>query len=392
MMMLVWISVRTFPQESGDDSDDGESKIDETTNGNTSKGNKHVMDKGGTISPVEGDKDDNSRISLESTKDAEKKSYVTDQTKEKSRVREEQTNSRHSNLKVKRSRSRSRERHRSNRSRSRERTGKDVKEPSRDHRDSRRLDSSREHRRLSRNDERRSSRRSRSRSRERRRSRSRSRSRDRERRKRRTRSRTHSRSRSRSRDRDRKRPHEIRREAQQKLAAFKASNPNFDHNEMLKKGMEAQFAEVQKNTGVTLPTYYNPAIMNPIKIAEQERKKKLLWGNKNKVEAATAEPTGHSTGIWVNTKFSNDTDGKMAEKFKRLMGVKNAAAAGSATPMSSSSNSPSVPEKGKDSNEILQKQEVLFDSMEKQYEMARLATHTQRGYGLGFSSQSYFPK
>ncbi|RXG53900.1 hypothetical protein Avbf_10567 [Armadillidium vulgare] len=97
MNIKLW--VRTFPQESGDDSDDGESNIAETTNGNTSKGNKHVMDKGGTISPVEGDKDDNSRICLESTKDAEKKSCVTDQTKEKSRVREEQTNSRHSNLK-----------------------------------------------------------------------------------------------------------------------------------------------------------------------------------------------------------------------------------------------------------------------------------------------------
>ena len=30
--------------------------------------------------------------------------------------------------------------------------------------------------------------------------------------------------------------------------------------------------------------------------------------------------------------------------------------------------------------------------MEKQYEMARLATHTQRGFGLGFSSQPYVPK
>lgn len=44
--------------------------------------------------------------------------------------------------------------------------------------------------------------------------------------------------------------------------------------------MEAQVVEVQKQTGITLPSYYNPAAMNPMKFAEQERKKKLLWGNK----------------------------------------------------------------------------------------------------------------
>lgn len=69
-------------------------------------------------------------------------------------------------------------------------------------------------------------------------------------------------------------------EAQQKLAALKASNPDYDHQELLKRGMEAQYAELQKNAGVTLPSYYNPAVMNPLKIAEQERKKRLLWGNK----------------------------------------------------------------------------------------------------------------
>ena len=41
----------------------------------------------------------------------------------------------------------------------------------------------------------------------------------------------------------------------------------------------------------------------------------------------------------------------------------------------------------------LQRQESMFYNMEKQYEMARLATHTQRGFGLGFSSQQpYGPK
>ena len=68
-------------------------------------------------------------------------------------------------------------------------------------------------------------------------------------------------------------------EAQQKLAALKASNPELTA-ELLKRSMEAQVAEVQRQTGIQLPSYYNPATMNPTKFAEQERKKKLLWGNK----------------------------------------------------------------------------------------------------------------
>lgn len=42
--------------------------------------------------------------------------------------------------------------------------------------------------------------------------------------------------------------------------------------------------------------------------------------------------------------------------------------------------------------ELLQKQETMFSSMERQYEMARLATHTHKGFGLGFSSHSFMPK
>lgn len=34
----------------------------------------------------------------------------------------------------------------------------------------------------------------------------------------------------------------------------------------------------------------------------------------------------------------------------------------------------------------LKKQEEMFNSMEAQYEVARTATHTMRGVGLGFGS------
>ncbi|XP_042888126.1 arginine/serine-rich coiled-coil protein 2-like isoform X2 [Penaeus japonicus] len=291
-------------------------------------------------------------------------------------------------------------------------------------RDSRDVRRSRDDDRKRRDDERRS-RRSRSRSRSRERRRSRSRSRDR-----RSRSRSRER-RRRSRSRERKRPMDIRKvfptEAQQKLAALKAANPDLTAAELLRRSMEAQVEEVQKQTGITLPSYYNPAAMNPMKFAEQERKKKLLWGNKSKPDGTSstnegtsslygslgslatqsapmvlasvsqpkpemsAGPLSGATGsgqasLWANTKFSNDRDGKMAEKFRRLMGVKNAAPA-EAPPVAD----PKTSKEGKDVD-LLQKQETMFTSMERQYEMARLATHTHKGFGLGFTSQSFMPK
>lgn len=36
--------------------------------------------------------------------------------------------------------------------------------------------------------------------------------------------------------------------------------------------------------------------------------------------------------------------------------------------------------------DIIKKQEEMFSPMEQQYEVARTATHTMRGVGLGFSS------
>lgn len=220
---------------------------------------------------------------------------------------------------------------------------------------------------------------------------------------------------------------DIRKEAQQKLAALKAANPDLTAAELLRRSMEAQVEEVQKQTGITLPSYYNPAAMNPMKFAEQERKKKLLWGNKSKPDGTgstsegtsslygslgalanqnasleqagvsqpkmemSAGPLSGATGsgqasLWANTKFSNDRDGKMAEKFRRLMGVKNAAPAEAPAAADTKTS-----KDGRDVD-LLQKQETMFSSMERQYEMARLATHTHKGFGLGFTSQSFMPK
>lgn len=61
-----------------------------------------------------------------------------------------------------------------------------------------------------------------------------------------------------------------------------------------------------------LPSYYNPKIVNASKFAEQERKRKLLWSKKDEQKAT-----------WTATTFSQDNDGSKANKFLRLMGVKD---------------------------------------------------------------------
>jgi hypothetical protein len=49
----------------------------------------------------------------------------------------------------------------------------------------------------------------------------------------------------------------------------------------------------------------------------------------------------------------------------------------------------SGPATSPEGSDILKKQEELFNSMEMQYEVARVATHTHRGVGLGFGTFQY---
>jgi hypothetical protein len=47
----------------------------------------------------------------------------------------------------------------------------------------------------------------------------------------------------------------------------------------------------------------------------QVQKRKLLWANKSKSEAEEAAK-------WSGARFSQDSDGRQANKFMRLMGIK----------------------------------------------------------------------
>lgn len=120
------------------------------------------------------------------------------------------------------------------------------------------------------------------------------------------------------------------------------------------------------NLTLNLSNFTSPVLTNA-KYTEQMQKKKLIWGAKK----TTITETATTNNKWEAAKFSQDSDGKMASKFLRLMGMKNAPATATVSEDTS-----------------VEKREEMFSSMEQQYEIARQATHTMRGMGLGFGSQS----
>ncbi len=44
--------------------------------------------------------------------------------------------------------------------------------------------------------------------------------------------------------------------------------------------LQSQMEAAQQQTGVALPAFYNPQAINPMRIAQQMQKRKLLWSKK----------------------------------------------------------------------------------------------------------------
>uniref|UniRef100_A0A8C6SL93 Arginine/serine-rich coiled-coil protein 2 n=1 Tax=Neogobius melanostomus TaxID=47308 RepID=A0A8C6SL93_9GOBI len=143
-------------------------------------------------------------------------------------------------------------------------------------------------------------------------------------------------------------------------AAAVATTPGLDVAALLASGtqvtpqiaMAAQMAALQAKTlaetGIAVPSYYNPAAVNPMKFDKSQ----------------TAE-------LWEKLNFGNKNQNV---KFRKLMGIKGEDEEETAKPLN------------EDGLKTLQKQEEMFRNLDVQYEMARSQTHTQRGMGLGFSS------
>lgn len=47
--------------------------------------------------------------------------------------------------------------------------------------------------------------------------------------------------------------------------------------EALRMQMQSLVSKVEKDTGVAFPKFYNPAAVNPAKLAEITKKRKMLW-------------------------------------------------------------------------------------------------------------------
>ncbi|XP_055742955.1 arginine/serine-rich coiled-coil protein 2-like [Salvelinus fontinalis] len=161
------------------------------------------------------------------------------------------------------------------------------------------------------------------------------------------------------------------------VAAAAATHPVLNVAALLASGtqvtpqiaMAAQMAALQAKTlaetGIAVPSYYNPSAVNPLKFAEQEKKRKKLWqGKKEGDKSQTAE-------LWEKLNFGNKDQNV---KFRKLMGIKGEEEGEASKPLND------------EGLKTLQQQEEMFHNLDVQYEMARSQTHTQRGMGLGFGS------
>lgn len=148
------------------------------------------------------------------------------------------------------------------------------------------------------------------------------------------------------------------------VAALLASGTQVTPQIAMAAQMAALQAKALAETGISVPSYYNPAAVNPMRFAEQEKKRKMLWQGKKEGDKS------QSAEIWEKLNFGNKDQNV---KFRKLMGIKNEEEAG-----------PSSVDV--ESYKTLKQQEEVFRNLDAQYEMARSQTHTQRGMGLGFTS------
>lgn len=90
----------------------------------------------------------------------------------------------------------------------------------------------------------------------------------------------------------------------------------------------------------------------------------------------------------------------MAAKFRKLMGIKKGEGgledeeAEDPQPGTSGGATPAAAVRNPKAEELERKQNELFHQLDKEYEFARMTTHTHRGVGLGFASHVMpnFPK
>lgn len=143
----------------------------------------------------------------------------------------------------------------------------------------------------------------------------------------------------------------------------------FNQIEAQKYQMEQLRLKTEELTGIKVPTFYNTAAVNPLVYAEQQKKRKLLWSK--------AKDNGETTTSLIGKAIVEGQDEKTSEKFRKLMGLK------STTEQTSLDGA-------KNTTQMKQKFNSIAQAMDKEYEMARMTTHTHRGQGLGFATAGVF--
>ena len=93
-----------------------------------------------------------------------------------------------------------------------------------------------------------------------------------------------SRSRSRSRSRERhshtsssRRDDKIDTKKEPTVEKIVTNESKPDKGVQHKNSLEIMRQQIRDKTGITVPEYYNPGVVNPMKFAEQEKKRKMLW-------------------------------------------------------------------------------------------------------------------
>ncbi|KAJ6216927.1 hypothetical protein RDWZM_008084 [Blomia tropicalis] len=134
-----------------------------------------------------------------------------------------------------------------------------------------------------------------------------------------------------------------------------------------------------------IPKYYNAKVVNPLKIATQEEKRKLLWGDTKKDKPSSSS----STNVWTNLKFQGERGSQMTEKFRKLMGIKEDDDDDDEDEAMTTATNEAITSNDNTTNSSLSTtQEKLFQNLDMQYSIARMSTHTHRGVGLGFGSSN----
>ncbi|CAG7833677.1 unnamed protein product [Allacma fusca] len=207
----------------------------------------------------------------------------------------------------------------------------------------------------------------------------------------RRRSHSRERRRSRSRERDRRRRRRSSRSSSTERHEKDRERSKMEMRQQLARNYEEQIEKLKSNQYGPPPQaghkYPNQVHVEPSKLVEQIEKRKFLFKKDKPAEATTSNTT-----LWKNTAFTDDSDGKMSAKFKRLMGMKDneTAVSGSGSGSGTGSGNSGTASTNTD-NDSVKKLDEYFANLEKQYEVARATTHTQRGLGLGFSSGRVFP-